>query len=225
MVIAINFASRSRPNKFFNCLDNIRSTFASKEYFVWAKLDEDDAEIEKYKSRLNEYPEVTVKWGLSKGKIHAVNRDISDLPPFDILLNESDDFWFLGFGVDNIIRDAMRLHSPELDIMLHFPDQKAKERTCTYQIVGRKYFERTGYVYNPEYISIYADNEETEKAKMLGKYAFINRSIFEHRHPTFGGYGEIDDLLKKTESKELYRIDRETFMRRKSMNFGISRQL
>jgi hypothetical protein len=209
------FASRERPEKFFNCLDNIRMKCNSYEYFVIAKLDDDDPYKEQYKICLDIYPEVTVRWGLSKGKIHAINRDIDDLPKCDIVCCHSDDMVFTKDGFDDIIKQHC---GP--DDFVHFPDQHANERLSTYAIMGREYYDRFGYIYNPLYQSVYADNEQNEVAKLLGKYKYVNEKILCHEHPIWG-YGIADDLLKRTEHRTLYQADHQTYLKRKAMNFGL----
>ena len=90
----------------------------------------------------------------------------------------------------------------------------------TMSIIGRKYFDRTGYIYNPEYVTWFSDEEETEKAKLLGKYQFINQRLFGHNHYILGT-GIKDELNKRNDQSVLIEKDRETFNRRKLINFGV----
>ncbi len=209
------FASRERPKKFFDCLNVINAMSESDNYFVWGKLDLDDPKIEEYKSKLDEYPELTVKWGLSNGKIHAINRDLEDLPPFDIICCHSDDMRFLLYGFDNVIRE----HCGS-DDYVHFPDGYANERLSTYSIMGKDYFNRFGYIYHPDYVSVYCDNEQFEVAKILGRHKFVNQKILRHEH-AIAGYGVADDLLRRTEDATNYKLDHQIYIRRKAINFGL----
>lgn len=215
MRIAYIFASRERSSKFFACLDNIRDMSESDDYFVVAKLDNDCPDIENYKSRISEYPELCVKWGLSKGKIHAINRDLEYMPDADIVCCHSDDMKFIEWGFDSVIRQHCGA-----DDYLHLPDGHVNERLCTYSIMGRDYFDRFGYIYHPDYWSVYADNEQNDVAKILGRYKFINQPVLRHEHPIWG-YGVADDLLKRTENPTNYQQDHETYLRRKAINFGL----
>lgn len=213
MRIAYCFASRQRPERFFSAFENIRSASASKDYFIWAKLDTDDPTmnnpkvIEKIK---NEYPEVTVRWGLSKNKIHAINRDLEDLPPCDIVIIMSDDIVFEGFGFDNEIREAFKKHFPNLDGTIHYPEDHIKSRIIIVSILGANLYKKLGYLYHPYYISVYGDNDFTEMTKLMGKYVFIDKRIFSHHHPIWKMI-EWDDLYKKNENPEYYQKDKETF--------------
>ncbi len=183
--ILYSFASRSRPVRFFNCLDNLRQFSASKEYSVIAKLDEDDETMnnDEAKEKLKLYPEVIVRWGLSKNKIHAINRDLDDVPPFDIIIIQSDDIVWEVQGFDDEIREGFATHFPNLDGTLHYPEVHAKARTIIVSILGKALYEKMGYLYYPDYISVFADNDFTDMTKTMEKYVFIDKHLFSHHHP------------------------------------------
>lgn len=210
MRICYNFASRERPEKFFRCLDNIQDMSATENYFVWAKLDDDDPAKDKYLQHISEYPELTVKWGSSNGKIHAINRSLEDLPTYDVVCTHSDDFWVTEFGFDNEIREAFK----DWNGLVHFPDQVAKEKLITYPIMHHDYYNELGYVYHPDFFSVYADNFQHFQAQCKGKYKFVNKQILEHRHAIWG-FGVKDALLERTEDPVNYKKDHETFLRLK----------
>jgi len=218
--IAFVFASRERPNKFFDCLDNIRAMAKSKNYFVWAKLDNDDPLKQEYKSKLAAYPEVFVQWGLSKNKVHAINRDLEHLPDCDILIMMSDDMQFLVRGFDEEIREAFKNHFPNFDGTVHYPDSHALSKTITLSIIGVSLYKQLGYLYWHEYVSVFADNDFTELTRKIGKYVFVNKKILEHYHPIWKT-AEWDAQYRRTEDKEIYKSDREIFLRRKANNFGL----
>lgn len=215
-------ASRSRREKCFNAIDNIINQATIEDFLILCSFDVDDKEMlgPEVLDRVASYGDkVKAFWGVSGSKTKAINRDLEFVSDFEILLNHSDDFWIERQGFDAAVIKAMEEHASDTDIMLHFPDGIVNERLCTYQIVGKKYFDRTGYIYNPEYHSVFCDNEETEKAKLLGKYVYINENYLCHRHPIWG-FGPVDELLRHTES--FYPVDVQTYARRKSINFGIN---
>lgn len=223
MKILFSFPSRSRPTKMFGCLDNIRKLSKSDNYKVVLKLDLDDPDTncDWVKMLLNSYPEVTVEWGYSKSKIHAVNRSLENhLEGVSIILSHSDDFLFLVDGFDDIIRHAFIKHFPRLDGAIFFPDSHAKSRTCTYSMLGINLYKQEGSIYNEEYDSLYADNEFTEKMRMLGKIKFIDQQILDHFHPIWK-MAAWDNLYRESESPEKYKKDKETYLKRKAINFGI----
>ena len=223
MMIAYIFPSRSRPAKFFKTLDNIKIFSESDNYFVWAKLDEDDETmnnpevIEKIKA---EHPEVTVKWGISESKVHAVNRSLEDLPECDILIIQSDDIVWDMVGYDNEIRNAFEKHFPGLDGTVHFPEENAARRTIIVSMVGINLYRKLGYLYHPDFVSVYCDNHFTEMTMAMKKYVYIDKTIFSHHHPIWQKT-DWDELYRLNEGAELYKKDRDTFTRLKANNFGL----
>lgn len=221
MTILFNFASRSRPDKFFETLNNIILNCASMDYFIVAKLDEDDMSMNDplIKQKITDhYPMVIVKWGTSTSKIHAINRDINDagLPKWDILVNCSDDMRFLTYGFDDIIRR----HMPEnLDGFLHFPDDYAKEKVCTCSVIGYRYYLRDMYVYNPAYYSMWCDDEAQTVAQSRGCYAYIpDQMLIEHLHYTNFGKAGKDELYRRNDT---YLADKRIYEKRKARNFDL----
>jgi hypothetical protein len=220
MTICYVFASRSRPSKFYECLDAVKKLSASDNYFVVAKLDNDDEFIEEYKARLAAYPEVSVKWGLSKGKIHAINRDLEDLPPCDIIIVLSDDMIAEYKGFDDEIRQTFKDKFPDCDGIVHTNDGHCREHTMTLTIIGYNLFKQLGYLYYPEYFSIFSDNDLTEMCKLMGKHVYVNKVYFRHFHPIWR-MAVWDEQYKRTESRENYRKDGDIFKQRKAINFGL----
>lgn len=204
MDVLFNFATKNRPDKFFACLDNIRQFSGGLPYKVAVKIDNDD--LSDY-SRLSEYPECEVFKGVSNNKIHAINRDI---PKFDILFNHSDDMWFVSEW-KRVIYDVFN------DCCLHYPDGNRLD-LMTYSIMDWAYYNRFGYVYHPDYSSLWCDNEAQQVAKMLERYKYIPVQMFEHRHPAFKK-AAYDEQYRKTES--YFYDDKAVFERRKLINFDL----
>lgn len=65
-----------------------------------------------------------------------------------------------------------------LEGVLWFNDGDKQGDINTYPIIGRKYFERFGYVYNPAYRKKNYDKEFSEVLKLNKKYYFYNNDIF-----------------------------------------------
>ena len=216
MTICYSFASRSRKDRFFETINNIREMSESKDYFILAKLDEDDPVMnnEEVRNILWAAPDVIVKWGMSKSKIHAINRDLDNLPHWDIMICLSDDMRFRTSGFDNIIRQHM---PADLDGFLHMYDDYAKDRVCTVSILGRKYYERDGHIYHPDYYSMWCDDEETEKAKLRGRY-FVVPGEIEHLHYTNDAKAKKDALYWRNDT---YNKDKVIFEQRKARGFDL----
>lgn len=221
MKLLFKYPSRSRPDLFFRGLDSIVNNLADKEnYIVLCTFDENDstmnnpAIIEKLKTYKNLIP----VFGKSDGKIHAMNKDIELLEnkQWDILIGTSDDMEFITNGFDDIIRDDMKKYFPDGDGVLHYPDGYTDSRLMTISIMGRKYYDRFGYIYHYAYKSFYADNEAAEVGANLKKIQYIPKQLFVHRHPAWGA-GTTDALYQRNDLD--YVSDGAVYEIRKMSNF------
>lgn len=230
MKILYNFASRSRPEKLISCISNIIYFSSTDEYVILVKLDVDDIATNNrsFFDRLKSFgSNIVISFGFSDNKIHAINRDIHLVKGWDILINMSDDIEFIskGFDVDIInefYKVGLRINEPGFtDLFLHYPDgSPAGDVLSTVSIMGRSFYDRFSYVYHPSYMNVYADNEATAVAKILGKYIFVNERKFSHNHPVWN-LAEWDDQYRRCEDKENYRIDGHKFNERQKINFDL----
>lgn len=209
-MILYNFASRSRPDKFFKAIENINN-LSKTDHIIAAKLDIDDKSMQ-YTYQSFQLPNLKTYWGTSKNKIDAINRDIPD--GWDILVNMSDDMVFTKDGFD---LDIIKAFDGDYDQFIHFPDGYTDDRLCSMSIIGKDYYDRFGYVYHPDYVSLFSDNEAQDVAKELGKYKFINKDIFKHKHPAW--CSEIKADAQLTHTQKFYRQDERTYKKRKSCGF------
>jgi hypothetical protein len=225
--ILFKYASRSRTNKFFVGLDNIISNLSDLNNFcILVSLDVDDVSmnnkdtIMKLTEYVQKYPnKIIVKFGFSKSKVDAINRDVNDIKDvfnFDIIVNFSDDMEFIQHSFDEVIRNKFYVNYPDTDGNIYFNDGFTGDRLCTMSIIGRKYYDKYNYIYHPSYHSLWCDNEYTEVAKRNQKMLYFHENIYRHNHPSnIGGF--IDELLIKTES--FSDIDRQNFENRLKNNF------
>jgi hypothetical protein len=225
MNICYIFPSRSRPDKFFNVLDNIKNLSAKESYSIIASLDEDDVTMNNMAviERMIPYDKVNRAYMYSTGKVNAINRDIDLIPEdTDIIILISDDMVFTQWGFDDIIRTDMQKYFPDADGVLHYPDgTPVQDKIITMSIMGYKYFKRFNYLYHPEYTSLWCDLEFTEVAKRLGKYKYLpNTHILCHAHPVWqGGKEKYDALMTRNES--FYHKDKEVYFKRLANNFDL----
>lgn len=125
-----------------------------------------------------------------RSKIAAYNAIPKDLE-WDIVLAASDDMWCVQKGWDTIVRDAMKAHFPDLDGCLWFSDGR-QDRICTFSIMGRKAYERDGYIYHNDYLSYFCDNEWSEVWDARGKLYKDPRCLFRNEHYAWGGVMKED---------------------------------
>ena len=220
--LLIKFPTRNRPEKFFNVLDRYYSMIDDIENTDFCiTIDADDLTMhdDKVLDRLETYKNLYYYIGDSKSKIEAVNADLEDFTDFDIVLLASDDMIPQIQGFDNLIRENMETFFPDNDGILWFYDG-VRTTLNTLCILGKKYYDRFGYIYHPDYISFFSDDEFTQIGNILRKQKFINQVIIKHEHPDIPQFKNEYDALYLKNSKFL-NIDEQTFYRRKSNNFDL----
>jgi len=217
MRLLIKFPTRSRPTKFLEVLKKyvIGSHDMSKTRII-VSIDEDDATMtnEVIARAKSFHQNIEVIKGPSSGKVRAINRDMPDPSEFDILLLASDDMVPYVNGYDRIIRDSMEQLYPDTDGVLFFNDGYSGRRLNTLVICGSKYYSRFGYIYHPEYKSLFCDNEFMDEANRLGKQTYYDQPIIKHEHYTHIR-AKPDALYNVNEA--LYSEDEKVYQRRKKM--------
>lgn len=223
--ILIKFPTRSRLKKSLEVLKKyVYMANNIQNIKIIVSVDEDDNPRQYDSMKFHDCIEVIV--GPPSGKIGAINRDIPDPKTFDILLLASDDMIPQIQGYDDIIRQRMFEHFSDTDGVLFFNDGNTKYNLNTLVICGSKYYSRFGYIYNPEYKSLWCDNEFMDEANRLGRQIYFHDIIIKHKHPlTEKGIGTItntpnDNLYKINQT--FFDIDKETYCRRKKYGFHLS---
>ena len=217
-------ASRERPEKCIRVLDNIQSLSRNKDYQILVAADVNDSTMcnDEMRDKVKSFPNTKIHYGISTGKISAINRDVMLADEgWAILVNVSDDQIFTKEGFDIEIISDMEKYFPDTDGFLHYTDGSPSGKViATMSIMGRKYFERFNYIYHPDYFSLWCDNEATDVAKKLNKYVFLEKDIAQHLH-TIWGKAENDELYKRNSTRAIWDADEKTYHRRKKMNFGL----
>jgi hypothetical protein len=191
--VLVKYASRGRRQRFFDGLDNI---FELAEFpdriLVLISIDEDDPEManDEVRDKLATYKNIHVCWGLSKNKIHACNRDFDKIPDrfrdWDIVANFSDDQRFTAYGWDTMIRADFNTISPDFSHYMAYLDPDTKGVLSTLFISGRGWFDRFGWIYDPQFQSLFCDNLAEDAAHHLGKYHYAGYEIYRHHNPSYG---------------------------------------
>jgi len=219
MKLLIKFPTRNRKNKFFKVLRQYQNLCEDLEntYFL-ITLDNDDESMNSsdVEDIFNTFKNIKVVYGTSESKIHAVNRDIELINDWDIVLLASDDMTPKVKGYDNIIRNKMKEFYSDTDGILWFNDGHMGNKLNTLCILGKKYYDRFGYIYHPEYKSVWSDNEFMLVGNLLGKQTYFEQVIIEHEHPDWG-YGSRDEIHQINSKNE--NQDKLLFTKRKDKNF------
>jgi hypothetical protein len=222
MKLLVKLPTKRRKEKFFSVLDKFIDLSEKPEnvhYVITLDNNDEIMNTSEVKERFRKYENLSYIYGDSKSKLDATNRDLDLFKSWDILVLASDDTIPLVKGWDTIITTKMIEHFPDTDGTLHFNDGHQKDALNTLPILGKKYFDRFGYVQFPEYKSVYADNDFMSVARILNKIVYFSDVIIEHQHPDWG-YGTRD--YAHTENYQNLKHDSDLFEYRKSINFGIN---
>lgn len=186
--ILIKYATRGRADWFKKAMVNMQATISDDVNFaILISADYDDAQM--YNHSMMALAETMnnsrLVFGNSKSKIDAINRDMDQIIDWDILINMSDDMSFCVQGWDNIIRQRVKdIWGESTDFFAHFNDGYTGDKLPTMSIMGRKYYDRDGYIYHSSYKSFSSDAEAYYVAMMRERYHYFPEVLFLHQHPT-----------------------------------------
>lgn len=220
--LLIKFPSRSRPARFmetFGLYKNMLSGMHDVQFVLSFDHDDPTMNNKGVQTWLSKQGE-NVKWfyGNSDSKISAVNADMNRGWDYDVLLLASDDMIPVKAGYDDTIMRDMAVNFPNFDGVLHYNDDRKGEALNTLCIMGKKYYDRFGYIYHPSYRSVFCDNEFTDVSRILHKAVYIDNVIIKHYWMDLG----VDALYARNEHPSFYSTDGQNYMKRRERNFEIN---
>ena len=236
MKILVQFPTLARQTKFLQCLSKyVNMASGLHEITFNINCDVDDPTMNNDEARKNitdifshQYntpnrAKARVHYDAGTTKISAINDHIQpDL--YDIIICASDDMIPQVEGWDDEIAKAMQEHYPNLDGCVHFNDGYTDGKLITFSILGRELYKHFGYIYHPDYKSLYCDNEFTQVVTGMDKLQYVDKVIIKHEHYGEEGNtnsGDCDYSAKKT----LYFSvrDGQVFEERKKLGFPTER--
>lgn len=87
-----------------------------------------------------------------------------------------------------------------------------------FSFLTRRYYEKLGYLFYPEYIGMLADNDFTNTARLDGVVLNARHLKFQHLHPEHGT-APIDDIYRRQHRNEAWKVGREVYKRRQKPNW------
>ncbi len=229
MHILLKYPTRNRPIKFMNNLNAYLNKASGKHKItIVVTMDIDDSSMNNNAMRyfltnkIKGDIDVIFSYGNSEGKIAAINREVPTTD-WDIIISTADDMEPVEQGWDEIIVQDMIHEFPDLNGALNFnndPRLEAKgtegfKTLITLPVIGRKLYDRFGYIYHPAYKSEWCDNEQTEVFEELGVLRHIDRRPIVHR------WAENQDALMQRNMQIGASVDREVYQHRKTINFNL----
>lgn len=216
--LLVKIPSRERKEKFFNVLNLAQRNRELTTTRFLITLDSNDPVMNSAMTQktLGMWGNLKYVYGESKSKVDAINRDMDQAGDFDILLLLSDDMVPVTKSYDKIICEAFEKHFPDTDGVLWLNDGHVGKKLNTSVCMGRKYFERDNFIYNPAYKSLFCDNEFTDVSIRRQKVFYMEKVLIEHRHPMTVGprIAPMDNLYRKNDVH--YHADHKTYLHRKN---------
>lgn len=159
----------------------------------------------------------------NKSKIEACNANMSEIAwEWDIVILVSDDMIPQLQGWDDVIANHMFAKFPDTDGVLWLDDGYQHDKLNTLSIMGRKMYDRFGYLYHPDYKSLFCDTEFTDlcKGELASKCAYIAHCLIRHEHPGTGYAQNFDALYQH--NQKYWNEDMYTYIRRKVYMYDMS---
>jgi hypothetical protein len=218
--ILLKYPTRGRPEQFLKTLSGwIWMAATPGEISVLVSCDGDDLSMSD--AVLSEATKIhaplTAVRSRNLTKIAACNADLKSYQnPWDVVLLISDDMFCRQSNWDGILKRAMTTQFPDTNGALWFFDGQQKNIN-TLECVGRKRYERFGYLYHPSYASFFCDNESTEVGLRDRKLFWIENPICSHEHPHWGRGMKMDPTYERND--QWWKQDEKNYLARKLFNF------
>lgn len=209
--------------------DYVRLANSPDKIGVCISIDEDDSSMTRNLVReevlriLKPCAWKTIWIGNNKTKIQAANADIEKVDwSWDIVVLVSDDMRPQVKGWDDVLRTHMTARFPDTDGILWCNDGAQGDKLNTLSVLGRTMYQRMGYIYHPDYKSLFCDTEFTDQCKGVyaSKCLYIPHCIIRHEHPFTGFESRMDALYQR--NQVYWREDMMTYIRRKQYEFDWS---
>ncbi len=230
MKILVQFPTLKRSEKFIKCLDRyVRGVKSNSVHFNinCDLMDDSMQDLSVQESidqvvRQNGLCSYAMNFDVDTTKISAINDHIDEVD-FDVLVCASDDMNPQVQNWDEEICCAMQEHYPDLDGCVHFNDGNTNGKLITFSIMGRKLYQHFGYIYHPDYKSLYADDEFTQEVRRMDKETYIDKIIITHDH-----YGESNNInsgdLDYAAEKTLHYSGRDGYVFAERMKRGFPKE-
>ena len=230
MRILLKCPTRSRPEKIVATLRKYVSMAKNRDLIgIAVSCDEDDTSMRR-SSVQNELERLLsqVAWhkiffSPNSSKIEACNADMGAIEyPWDIVVLVSDDMIPQIIGWDAAIRTHMTTYFPDTNGILWFNDGYQGDKLNTLCIYGRAMYQSLGYIYHPDYKSLFCDTELTDRCRgdLAPRCKYIPYCLIRHEHPGTGFAQVMDPLYAKNQT--YWNRDMHVYIRRKTYPYDWS---
>jgi hypothetical protein len=227
MKILLKCPTRSRPEKVKKTLSAyLRFANNPGQMGVALSCDIDDPTMQdttEIRRVMSAFGWSRVFYSANRTKIQACNANMSEIDyDWDIVVLVSDDMIPQIRGYDDIIRNEFLAAFPDRNGILWPNDGAQGDKLNTLCIFGRAFYEKQGFIYHPEYKSLFCDTELTDQCKNEYKSIcrYIPYCIIRHEHPGTGFAQNMDKLYQKNQT--YWNEDMYTYIRRKTYAYDWS---
>ena len=230
MRILLKCPTRSRPQKVIQTLASyVKLANHPEQLGVAISCDEDDTSMnrnlvqEELLRILNPVAWKRIFFSANKSKIQACNANMDEIEwEWDIVVLVSDDMIPQVQGYDDVIRNHMLSRFPDTNGILWFNDGTQGDKLNTLCVFGRTMYNSFGYIYHPDYKSLFCDNELTNlcKGELASQCLYVPYCIIRHEHPGTGYTQNMDALYGH--NQQFWSQDMYTYIRRKTYAYDWS---
>jgi hypothetical protein len=203
--ISLIHATRGRPQQALACremwLSRADKPDQVEHIFCFDQDDKTSLPLEGFKNSWKN-PEIgagcVAAWNI--GAIYSIG---------EILVQLSDD-WIPPKGWDTAIIE--RIGDISTPAVLAVADGRRNDDLLCMAIMTRRRYEDQGFMFHPDFKSVYSDNYFTEMAKKDGVIIDAQDLVFIHNHPAFEG-NPLDNTYQESNSPERYAAGKSVFDR------------
>jgi hypothetical protein len=209
-MISLICPSRGRPQKSFETISKwIRK--AGVELEVILSLDVTDPELTRYYQLYKETNAFILTLD-NKNAVEAIN-NAAKIAKGNIFIVVSDDSDCCSAWAIKILKAT----EGKSDFVLKVRDG-IQPKIITMPVLDKIYYQRDGYIYNPEYDHAWADREFSEVAYKR-KRVITKNILFRHLHYSVLKDKRRDAQYEKTDAT--FNSGKQIFLRRQKINFGL----
>lgn len=215
MLISLIHPSLGRAVQARKCYDHWMNTASGDHEYEWiVSLSKKDATLEQYYQTFTDADAVLITTR-SKNMVEATN-EIAKLCAGQLIILVSDDMWSCELWDTKILHKFEMINGPGI---LQVSDGITVTK-LTIPIMNREAYKKLGYIYHPDYISMYADDDLRKTALQHGMYYNGTDIMIEHRHYSVNK-AKMDKTYASENSRTAWKIGEQVFYERAKNKFPI----
>ena len=215
MLISLIHPSLGRPVQARKCYDHWMAMASGEHQYEWiVSLNQSDAELEKYHQTFTNSDAVLITAN-SRNMVEATN-EAAKVSAGQIIILVSDDMYSPELWDERILHKFEMIDGPGLLQV----DDGITSKKMTIPIMNREAYAKLGYMYHPDYISLFADDDLRATALTHGMYYNATDILIEHRHYSVRK-SKYDKTYQIENSRTSWRIGEQIFFDRAKRKFPI----